>query len=885
MDTNWNQLIERYLNGELSAEGKLAFEQQLKENPELQKELDLHQLTQNLIKRAAIRNMVQQSGKSYHFRKTLTTAGIIVLIVAIAALILFLKTSGGAASEANQKEQIEQSLLEEMNKELAFENVDPQYFKFTGLDDIFLSESGILLSITNQSFLLNGKPYKGEAVVQWQEAQTGADIVKAGLSTTSGDQLLETQGMFSLNAFTPDGRKLELSEKGVYVQVPVDELKKDMKLFNGVRGKDGKIDWQAPQEMERLPKLKSMKNMDLFPPKYEPKLNELKWFTDKAKRDSLYLSFDETMSGADDTSSSVQENNAKSADPFNLIENPRNLPPRVNISTQNSIYNNFSSTEKGIIKTENDKTVITSYDEFLLSTSSIGFKDRTSDKDPSKFVHWSFRVEKLNQNEAMVIATINIRDGYSIMPIKLEIDRSGYIRGKPTTFELIRSKEFDVLKPAEEFRSEERFDESEDNEIVQVLRTEIKQKIKLNTQNLFKLNGQYSYQIQENESTYLWPMYGTFEIEVNSPQEVEYEQDSKKHIPPSKVLAIWDKKFDNTILATQDFEDRMKFIHNTCDERVFDMYAKNLNEPLWKLDEKVVKLGYKEFQQFADQRVGSLKLDDVHQQNLQKFYDKAIEEIRSKGKDSMLAALKKEQDWDDDLSKERTDEVMRKGLRESANLNEEYGFNLRNVYRQLGTTVAFQMHGGGTIVNIDKYVWDATVARQSTLITDPYTGKTAQITYNPMKLEVNEAEKYDKLYVYLFSKEINSYQRLDFKNGKLDYNLNGDMNYTAAIVGMNEDGYLFKEISPLKDGDLGKFSLKEVSEKEFEKRINALNKNRTDQPMSLGNELKWLFKEQENYKVQKKRRENAAFRAVIRPTIYSCGQGLTESDFMGISIQ
>lgn len=753
METNWNQLIERYLNGELSAEGKLAFEQQLKENPELQKELDLHQLTQNLIKRAAIRNMVQQSGKSYHFRKTLTTAGIIVLIVAIAALILFLKTSGGTASEANQKEQIEQSLLEEMNKELAFENVDPQYFKFTGLDDIFLSESGILLSITNQSFLLNGKPYKGEAVVQWQEAQTGADIVKAGLSTTSGDQLLETQGMFSLNAFTPDGRKLELSEKGVYVQVPVDELKKDMKLFNGVKGKDGRIDWQTPEELERLPKLKSMKNMDLFPPKYEPKLNELKWFTDKAKRDSLYLSFDETMS-SDTTIEQIKE-------PVNLFNS---LP--FNQNTPKSKYPESQGTSLiGMSALSAIQKQPPSYQ--VDATRSLGAQTAQQGIDyPNDKVHWDFSLRK-------------------------------------------------------------------------------------------------------------------------------------PHIPPSKVLAIWDKKFDNTILATQDFEDRMKFIHNTCDERVFDMYAKNLNEPLWKLDERAVKIGYKEFQQFADQRVGSLKLDDVHQQNLQKFYDKAIEEIRSKGKDAMLAALKKEQDWDIDMNEERDQEVYRRGFRNATNDEEEADYNLKYLSKQLGTTLGFALTSETfpshypkykgpipknrkakisnlpIVVNIDRLTKELLSSRQTVTVNMMDKSKSTKLVYSPFAIKVDSPKKYDRLYFYLLPNALNSFERLDFTNGDLSYPLNGAFGYDAVIVGINEDGYFLHEIKNLKPINNGTVKLSLVSEAEFNRRVNAMNSGRNvHRPLDIQSEINWLFKEKANYKVQRQRRENAAFRAVIRPTIYSCEKNM-----------
>ncbi|MNY58110.1 hypothetical protein D3C86_1944110 [compost metagenome] len=88
---------------------------------------------------------------------------------------------------------------------------------------------------------------------------------------------------------------------------------------------------------------------------------------------------------------------------------------------------------------------------------------------------------------------------------------------------------------------------------------------------------------------------------------------------------------------------------------------------------------------------------------------------------------------------------------------------------------------------------------------------------------------------------------------------------------MNEQGYFYHQINKLKAEDLGTISLEGISEKEFDKRINILNEHRTEKAMSLKDELKWLFKEQADYKVQQKRRENATFRAKIRPTIYPCG--------------
>lgn len=791
METNWNQLIERYLNNELSAEGKTAFEKELEQNKELRQEFELHKLTTELIRRNSLRRFVKQSGKWFHIKKLSINAGVGLIIASVLAATVYIMLNWDTIT--GKPEFMDKLLLEKLEKELVFENIDPEYFQFTGESDVFLSESGVLLSITDESFLLDGKSYKGEAIVQWQEAQTAADIVKAGLSTKSGDKLLETQGMFSLNAFTPEGKKLQLTDKGVYVQVPVDELKKDMKLFTGVPGKNGGIDWQNPVELERLPKPKDMAQMDLYPPDYEPKLNELKWFTEKEKRDSLYLSFEEHLSEEFDMTQEAID--VAYPDYFDkneiewwgkpIDEYPKNPKLRGELlfntkcATCHMAHQDgtgpklFRVRQKWAEGGAKEGSIYQWVAEWSKAAESDPYAGEVSDLKPTAMNQFP----ELKGRTADIDAIFNYLDG-------IPFDAGdGYVDTAPT-------------------------------------------------------------------ESYL--------------------------IPPSKVLAIWNPKFNNTNLATQDFEDRMKVIHGTCDKKVLEVYVSNLNTPLWKLDERVVKMGYAQFQQFADQKVGMIRIDDAHQKNLNAFYEKAVETIREKGKQELEAALKKERQWDKEMEREREKEQLRKGMRESANLEEEYGFNLANVGKQLGKTLGFQIHGGGTVINIDAYVREATVNRQSTVITDPETGKTAQITYEPMSIEVKNAEKYGRLYLYLFSKEINSYQRLDFRNGKLEYNLNGDMNYRAAIVGMNENGYFYHQVNELKAGDLGAISLNQISEKEFEQEITGLNNNRSTKPMDLKDELKWLFKEKANYEVQKKRRANAAFRREIEPTVYKCQMELRD---------
>ena len=863
METNWNQLIERYLNNELSAEGKPAFETELQKNTELQTEFELHKLTRELIQRNSLRTLVNQSGKWFHLKKLLINSGITLVIAgALASAVYFAVTWKEHSSHSDKPKQLEQSLIEQLEKQLAFENVDPEYFQFTGESDVFLTESGVLLSITDKSFLLNGKPYAGEAIVQLQEAQKASDIVKAGLSTKSGDNLLETQGMFSLNAFTPEGKKLELTKEGVYVQVPVDELKKDMMLFTGVPGKDGAIDWQNPVELDRLPKPKDMAKMDLFPPRYEPKLNELKWFTEKAKRDSLYLSFEEHGVPMNDSTSIEIEQ-------LQMYTQPKmETPKRISQSPNNGV----ASISMTILPRPQDIN-------YQVEGKQVP-AERVEDK-----VHWEFSIKKIaGTKEAWVIAKITIDNQWLVNSIR--IPKGAF--GIPTEFVIEKSKDYTLIGPIIEPDPIREIDK-ETGELMSFHtgKFELKQKIRIiNAES--SLTGKFSYQTCKMNSYCLPPYEGYIILDLGE------GGGQKSHIPPSKVLAIWNKKFNNTNLATQDFEDRMKAIHETCDEKVFDVYAKNLNEPLWKLDERVVKMGYPQFRQFADQRVGAIQINDVHQKNLNAFYETAIETLRETGKKNLETALKKDRQWDEEVMQERESEELRGGVRANLNAESEANFNLAHISKQLGQTVGFAItsetvasrdrlvskrwSGPGIpakqklpiVVNIDRLTKSLLSSRNSVDVFTLDKGKKASIRYSDITANVESYQNFERLYFYLLPKQLNSYERLDFVNGKLNYPLNEAITYSGLAFGMNEKGFYLFEIPEMNVKDLGSIKLEQVSEKQFESRLKELNKNRGVYQEQITSEIDWLFKEKVNYKVQRKRRENVQFRNTIRPTIYSC---------------
>lgn len=114
METNWNQLIERYLQNELSEEGKLAFEQELQLNPELREELEMHELIQSAAKRASQRTLVQQVGKSYlrNLRIKQVALGVIVTTAVTVGVIYWAQHKKQSDTDKPKQEFVTANLRE-----------------------------------------------------------------------------------------------------------------------------------------------------------------------------------------------------------------------------------------------------------------------------------------------------------------------------------------------------------------------------------------------------------------------------------------------------------------------------------------------------------------------------------------------------------------------------------------------------------------------------------------------------------------------------------------------------------------------------------------------------------------------------------------------------
>jgi hypothetical protein len=289
--------IERYLQGELTGEEKATFEEQLANEPGLQEAVQIQREVMKGIERTALKQQVKHAAKQFRLGKLyskLAWGGLITAIV-LTAVILYYK--GKSHEQAGTYEGRQLPAYNEAGEKQwadADRNLPAQVFVLnTGKDTVIETRQGIVLSVPANGFTdETGRTVHGHISLVVKEALDAATIMQAGLSTTSGGQLLETGGMFFIDA--RQGNKILKVDpaNAIYAEIPTDTIKPGMQLFTGKRNADGTIDWINPKPLEHDLIPVDILQLDFYPPKYLDSLQA--WglnVRDKTFTDSLYYSF------------------------------------------------------------------------------------------------------------------------------------------------------------------------------------------------------------------------------------------------------------------------------------------------------------------------------------------------------------------------------------------------------------------------------------------------------------------------------------------------------------------------------------------------------------------------------------------------------------------
>ena len=303
--------IEQYLNGELSPADFTSFEAQLAAEPALREAVRLQQDLRSGLQRIMHVDAIKKAKRNFYQSTWLRRGGLGLGGTIIIAAVTFLALSRHSATQHNAAAATEairpnpglatysDTSLPAVNEkgEAGWAAADralkaQTFWLYSNRDTVITTKGGIVLSIPAQSFIQNNHAADGTVELTIKEALDPASIIKAGLSTRSGDRPLETGGMFFLDA-RKSGQTLTIDPKhAIYAEIPTDSIKSGMQLFSGKRLTNGTIDWINPKPLERNLVAVDIQTLSFYPPGYLDLVAKAGFNrSNKIFTDSLYYSF------------------------------------------------------------------------------------------------------------------------------------------------------------------------------------------------------------------------------------------------------------------------------------------------------------------------------------------------------------------------------------------------------------------------------------------------------------------------------------------------------------------------------------------------------------------------------------------------------------------
>ncbi len=792
----YTEIIDKYLGGELSTEDKIAFEKLLETNLELKTELELQKQILKGIDRAGIKSELKKGFKKGSFKAKSGKWFLGIIIAALAVSTVLVVKNKLTCSQNN----IQYELNEENNKQWneADKQLDAQVFNITAdKDTVIETKGGIILTIPANAFLNNNSNVSGNVELEIKEALTPLDIMKAGLSTTSNGQLLETGGMFYINARQNNTYLSIAKNKGIYTSIPDNNPGKKMMLFDGKRMENGQINWVNPKSFESKLNTVDILKLNFYPPNF---LDSLKNFgidiKNKKLTDSIYYSF---VCGQD----------------------------------------------------------LTKYD---YSSEAIDFDnlDVRSDSLRTKSV-------QVFGKKVDTLVTINRLDGATLFKQNCSVCHS---TGKEKLTGPGLAGVTDRVPKG--------------NWLVNYI---------LNNEKMIKSGDTYANKIyKENGKAAMTVFEGQLtEADVKAiiyyiDDETELQKKSISspcEIAPSRIHAIWDKKFNNTLLATKEFEERLQAIFKTCNHSILDLYIKNMNKKMYEIDSIVSQMLHEDtwdrlptFRDFYNRRDGGVSLNEGHMKKLQAYMEEKRKIYDDAVKSAMQKLYEKEKIEDKKAYQQRIAQNNKEGIRINTVFQEELTTNMKEAYRQLGKeykpTPIRGNYLGITLVstgwkNVDAYVLESTLSRTTLDYIDKDTGKKAIIRYEPFSVTISEKENYDRVVAYLIPDKLSSFQRMKDTLTGFKENLNELFSYSAVVFGFKGEEIFCQTVKTAKPGSVN-VSLSKISRSEIEQYRN-LNVGASRDIISELNYQLFEQKDQDRKKVIAKREE---LRKRMWPIVFPC---------------
>ncbi|HTL80787.1 MAG TPA: hypothetical protein VL651_03735 [Bacteroidia bacterium] len=623
--------IDRYLDGQMSGDEKTSFESEMKSNPDLARQVQVQREMRAGIERAGLKKDISKTFRAKSLSNKIYKWGVAtVAVVAIGTAVYFGTKSSSTNSSSDYPVTYDLPAVNETGGTQwadADKNLPTQLFTINpDKDTVIETQSGIVFAIPAHAFLNAKDP----VTLNIREAVDPLDIIKGGLSTMSDSNLLQTGGMFCIDARNGETALKIDPAHPVYANVPTNEIKPGMMLFDGERKPDGSINWVNPKKMEKQLIPVDITTLDFYPKGFLAKVAE--------------LGFD--------------ANNKKVTD---------------------SIYYSYAG-----------------------------------------------------------------RQAYGIT---------------------------------------------------------------------------YTYPIGDTLCAQFINDFGGYDAEIN----------------PARIKAIWNDSFQNTIIATHEFEERLQLMFSHGNGKELDFYIQNLDKPLYYIDSLVMTNGHygegpedPEFEKFYLRHDGGVAIDQPHVKKLEAYFElkkKAYSDAALKTYNAHHAEF----DRADSLKKISDRKLFTSdSARNNSNLQKEFEINLTEACRQLGckhyfikasSYYSFNIQATGW-KNIDMYVLESTVNRTTLDYTNPVTGKRAVIKYEELKINVTDETKYEQLMVYLLPDSLKSFMKVNKSGSVYSEKLNELFRYSLVLVGQKDKKWFYARRDNVKPGSVD-ISTDEISEAQLKENLET----------------------------------------------------------------
>lgn len=215
-------------------------------------------------------------------------------------------------------------------------------------------------------------------------------------------------------------------------------------------------------------------------------------------------------------------------------------------------------------------------------------------------------------------------------------------------------------------------------------------------------------------------------------------------IDPASIKVLRSGKFANSLIATKEFQERVKYIFKTCSQEILEVYVNGLDKELWEVDQEATNLLVggvlrDRFQEFADEKMGHLEESNPYAKQLSKLYARKLKKTRK-----------------------QLQKVLDKAKKELAIKNKIAQATAEEYAKVLDERQAYRMERFGFTAT--KTGWYDVSNPQSPHLKDWTYSSNGE---SPVQITVVDGNEFERTMVYLLTITKNSIHRMSSEDGTL----------------------------------------------------------------------------------------------------------------------